>query len=160
MGSLNEFSLRTRLFLRAYRWRRLDPVPWAPLRKPLAACRLALVSTAGFVLPEQQPFSDAIRGGDWSFREIPADAAPAALRETHRSTTFDHTGIQHDPNLAFPIDRANELAARGRIGSVNHRHLSFMGSITAVNRLVRDTAPQAAQRLVGDGVDVALLFPV
>ncbi len=29
MGSLNEFSLRTQLFLRAYRWRRIDPVPWA-----------------------------------------------------------------------------------------------------------------------------------
>ncbi len=57
-------------------------------------------------------------------------------------------------------DAHRELAERRRIGSVNHRHLSFMGSITAPGRLVRDTAPAAARSLVDDGVDVALLVPV
>ena len=52
------------------------------------------------------------------------------------------------------------MAAEGRIGEVNHRHLSFMGSITAPGRLVRDHAPEAARLLVSDGVDVALLVPV
>ncbi len=40
------------------------------------------------------------------------------------------------------------------------RHLSFMGSVTAPGRLVRDTAPRAAELLVEDRVDVALLVPV
>jgi D-proline reductase (dithiol) PrdB len=53
-----------------------------------------------------------------------------------------------------------ELAAQDGIGSVNHRHLSFMGSITAPGRLVRDPAPAAARLLVQDQVDVALLVPV
>ena len=65
-----------------------------------------------------------------------------------------------DPNLGFPIDRVRELADRGRIGSVNHRHLSFMGSITAPGRLQKETAPEAANLLVRDEVDVALLVPV
>ena len=65
-----------------------------------------------------------------------------------------------DPNLAFPLDRARELAALGLVGSLNRRHLSFMGSITAPGRLVRHTAPEAARLLVEDGVDVALLVPV
>ncbi len=64
MGELSEFSLLVRAFLRAYRWRRIDPVPWAPLEKPLAECRLALVSSAGFVLRDQQPFDESVRGGD------------------------------------------------------------------------------------------------
>ena len=160
MGDLNEFSLAVRLFLQAYPWRRIDPVPWTPLRKPLAECKLALVSSAGFVLPNQSPFDESVRGGDVSFREIPSDTKVETLIETHRSESFDHTGIQHDPNLAFPIDRVRELVQCGRIGAVNHRHLSFMGSITAPGRLVRDTAPQAAAWLVEDRIDAALLVPV
>jgi D-proline reductase (dithiol) PrdB len=160
MGSLDEFSLPVRLFLKAYRWRRIDPVPWTPLTKPLAQCRLALVSSAGFVARGQNPFDESIRGGDVSFRDIPADADVHTLIDTHRSESFDHAGMRRDPNLAFPIDRIRELAAQGRIGSVNHRHLSFMGSVTAPGRLIRQTAPEAAQRLVADGVDVALLVPV
>ena len=65
-----------------------------------------------------------------------------------------------DPNLAFPIDRVRELAESGRIDSVAGEHISFMGSITAPSRLVRDTAPEIAQRLLEGEVDVALLVPV
>jgi len=160
MGDLNEFSLPLRLFLKAYRWRRIDPVPWTPLNKLLAQCKLALVSSAGFVMPDQPPFEENFKGGDPSFREIPSDAEVKRLRESHRSEAFDHAGMRADPNLAFPIDRARELAARGRIGAVNRRHLSCMGSITAPGRLGSQTAPAAAQWLVEDGADVALLVPV
>lgn len=160
MGDLTEFSLPVRLFLKAYPWRRIDPVPWTPLRQPLAQCRLALVSSAGFVLPNQPPFDDSIKGGDPSFREIPADADATTLLDTHRSESFDHAGLRQDPNLAFPLDRVRELAAAGRIGSVNRRHLSCMGSLTAPGRFVRDSVPQAANWLAEDGVDVALLVPV
>jgi D-proline reductase (dithiol) PrdB len=160
MGTMSEFSLRLRLFLKAYPWRRIDPVLWAPLAKPLSTCRLALVSSAGFVVPGQEPFNAAVRGGDVSFRDIPVDVDVRTLVDTHRSESFDHSGLRADPNVAFPIDRVRELAERARIGSVNHRHLSFMGSITAPGRLVRNTGPEAGRRLVADGVDVALLVPV
>ncbi len=160
MGSINEFTLPLRLVLKAYRWRRIDPVPWTPLKKPLAECRLALVSSAGFVATGHEAFDESIRGGDVSFRDIPANVDVSTLVDTHRSESFDHTGMREDPNVAFPIDRVRELADRRRIRSVNERHLSFMGSITAPGRLIRDTAPDAARRLVADGVDVALLVPV
>jgi len=160
MGELSEFSFTVRTFLRAYRWRRVDPVPWAPLEKPLAQCRLALVSSAGFVLPDQQPFDESVRGGDVTFRGIPNDADVSDLADTHRSESFDHTGLCRDPNVAFPLDRVRELAESGRVGSLAHTHLSFMGSITEPGRLVRDTAPEAASSLVDDSVDVALLVPV
>lgn len=159
MATRDELSLPIRLFLQSYPWRRIDPTPWTPLRRPLAECRFALVTSAGFVLPGQEGFSDE-RGGDTSFREIPVDADLSSLLEMHRSETFDHTGLRSDPNLAFPLDRFRELVAAGRIGALNHRHLSFMGSITAPGRLMRETAPEAARRLAADGVDAALLVPV
>ena len=160
MGEFGEFSLLVRGYLKAYRWRKIDPVPWTPLRKPLSECRLALVSTAGFVLPEQQPFDESVRGGDVSFREIPSDTAVGKLIDCHQSDSFDHTGMGRDPNLAFPIDRVRELVASARLGSVADSHLSFMGAITAAGRLIRDTAPQAARTLVDQRVDIALLVPV
>jgi D-proline reductase (dithiol) PrdB len=160
MGEFSEFSLKTRLFLKAYRWRRIDPVPWTPLLKPLASCRVALVSSAGFVLPGELPFDEKKRGGDPSFREIPADVGVGTLVDAHRSESFDHSAMLRDPNLAFPIDRLRELRDAGRIGEVNARHLSFMGSLTATGHLVSETAPKAASLLAWDGVDVALLVPV
>jgi D-proline reductase (dithiol) PrdB len=160
VGDLSEFPLKVRLFLKAYRWRRIDPVPWAPLSKPLSECRIALVSSAGFVTSDQESFDETRRGGDPSFREVPSDVDLATLRDTHRSESFDHSGMRTDPNLALPVDRLRELARAGRIGRVNRRHLSFMGSLTATGVFVRDTAPAAARLLVEDGVDVALLVPV
>lgn len=160
MGDLNEFPLTLRLFLRAYPWRRVRPVPWSALGRPLNQSRVALVTSAGFVLPGQEPFDAGVRGGDTSIRIIPGDVAVSDLIDSQRSESFDHTGMRQDPNLAFPIDRLRELAARGRIGSGAARHLSYMGSITAPGRLIRQTAVDGAKQLVQDQVDAALLVPV
>jgi D-proline reductase (dithiol) PrdB len=160
MGDLSEFPLKYKLFLKVYPWRRIDPVPWTALKKPLKDSRLALVSSAGFIKPGQEPFDESIRGGDYSFREIPSDTDVSTLRDTHRSDLYDHRGLRQDPNLAFPLDRLRERVKSGRIGSLNQRHLSFMGSITAPGRLVKKTAPVAVRKLVEDGVDIALLMPV
>lgn len=160
MAQSSELSLGLRAFLKAYRWRRIGPVPWSPMRKPLASSKLALVSTAGMVQRGQEPFNQQARGGDTSFREIPDDVDVSTLVDSHRSESFDHRGIESDPNLGFPLDRLRELQHQGVIGALNHRHLSFMGSITAPGRLIAETAPAGAQRLVDDGIDAALLVPV
>lgn len=160
MATLSELPLRWQLFLRTYRWRTINPVPWTPLRKPLSECRAALVSSAGFSLPDQQPFDESIRGGDFSFRMIPGDSDVRRLANSQRSELFDHSGMLEDPNLAFPLDRLRELIVRGRLGSLATANLSFMGSITAPGRLVQETAPAVAALLVKDQVDLALLVPV
>lgn len=152
--------LEIRAFMRVYPWRRIDPVPSAPLAKPMSECRVALVSSAAQVLPDQEPFDPDAKGGDCSFREIPSDTACELMRDTHPSTHFDHSGLRRDLNVAFPLDRVRELAESGRIGSVAPRHLSFCGAITAPGRLRTQTAPAAAELLADDRVDVALLFPV
>jgi D-proline reductase (dithiol) PrdB len=160
VATLSELPLTTRLFLKAYPWRRIDPVPWATLRRPLREARIALVSTAGLSLPTQEPFDNDVRGGDWTFREIPADADPKLLIDSHRSESYDHGPVHADANIALPIDRIRELAAEGAIGSVNHRHFSFMGSITAPGRLTARSAPVVADALEADGVDAVLLVPI
>lgn len=160
MGDLSEFTLPVRLFLKSYRWRRIKSPPWSPLKRPLAQSKLALVTSAGLVPPDQEPFDDGVRGGDPTYRVIPSDTDLASLVDSHRSESYDHSGILTDPNLALPLDRARELVASGRIGSLNHRHLSFMGSITAPGRLVRDYLSDAVSLMVEDEVDVALLVPV
>ena len=80
--------------------------------------------------------------------------------ESHRSNSFDHSGIEADANLALPLDRMRELVAQGVIGELNHRHFSFMGSIVGPAKLINETAPQVAAMLKADSVDVALLTPV
>lgn len=160
MGTLSEFPLKYRLYLKAYRWRRLESVPWTPLKKPLQDSRLVLISSAGMVAADQKPFDNLVLGGDPSVREIAYDVDVFTLLETHRSDAFDHTGIRQDPNLAFPADRLREMAAAGLIGSLNHRYLSIMGSVTSPDRLITKTVPPIVSKLVEDRVDIALLIPV
>lgn len=160
MAELNELPVGVQWFLRMYRWRKIDPVPWTPLKKPLNRCRLALVSSAGMTVPGQKPFDESMAGGDFTYREIPSDARVEDMKEFHRSQSFDHAGIAADANLAFPLDRVREWALEGRVGDVNARHFSFMGSITAPGRFMRDTTVAVASALVEDQVDLVLLVPV
>lgn len=160
MGSFEEFPAGWRLFLRAYPWHRIAPVPFAQLNKPLAECRVGLVTTAGFHRTDQAPFEPKVRGGDVSFRVLAADTDLKSLENNHRSKLFDHEGMIDDPNLAFPLDRLHEMVADAAIGVVAPRHLSFMGSILKPARLIEDTAPEAADVFVADQVDLALLVPV
>jgi len=155
-----DLPLKYRFLLRTYRWRRADAVPAARLRLPLRDARVALVTSAGFVMPGDAPFDLDLTGGDWSYRTIAGDADIAALDMHHKSDAFDPAPIAADRNVAFPLDRLRALAAEGEVGAVALRHLSFMGSITAPEHLLRESAPAAAELLVADNVDVALLVPV
>jgi D-proline reductase (dithiol) PrdB len=155
-----DLPLSYRLLLAAYRWRRAAPSAPAALRVPLARARVALVSSAGLVAAGDTPFDLAIRGGDCSWRTIAAAIDPTALTVHHRSDAFDRAPLADDLNVVFPLERLRALVAAGDIGAVAPRHLSFMGSITAPGRLIRESAPAAAALLVADQVDVALLVPV
>ena len=160
MADPRDLKLSLRAFLKVYRWRRIDPVPVARLRTTLDRCTVALVSSAGLVVPGDEPFRDSVKGGDWSYRIIAADADVGQLEEHHRSDAFSHEGIEADRNMGLPLDRLHELHAEGVIGGVAPRHISLMGSITAPGRLVTYTLPEVAEILAADHVDVALMVPV
>ena len=159
MAKLTDLPLWEQAFMKFYslrqsRWSQPAPV------KSLREAKVALVATAGLHLASQPPFDEAIKGGDPSYRWVPNEAAVQELEIAHRSKAFDREGIIADRNLCFPLDRFRELAEEGIVGSLNHRHLSFMGSITAPGRLTSGTAPEAVQELQRDGVEVAFLVPV
>ena len=160
MADLSDLPLSLRLFIKTYPWRRIDPVPFHPLTKPLSEAKVAIVSTAGLVLASQPPFDEHVRGGDYSFREIPDDTDVRTLVDAHRSNSYDHAGVHADPNLGMPLDRLHELVASGEIAAANHRHFSLMGSITAPGRLVATSAPAVASLLAADAVDAVLLVPI
>ena len=156
MASLRKLDPLSRFFMKFYGGQRYKASPHTPLCLPLNECRVALITTAGFFLDGQNPFEK----GDCSYREIPNSIQTQALINGHKSAAYDERGLEIDANLAFPLDRFTELETEGKIGSVNCRHFSFMGSITKPHRLITQTAPEVGQMLKADGVDVAFLTPV
>jgi D-proline reductase (dithiol) PrdB len=160
MAKLSDLKLKYRLFMEAYPYRCLDWRPGATLSKVISESRIAVVTTAAIFCPDQPPFDESIRGGDYSFREIPSDARLDTLQVAHKSHAFDHSGIESDKNLVLPLDRLRELTAERCIGGVAPRHYSFMGSITAPGRLINLSAPEVARKLTEDGTDAVLLTPV
>jgi D-proline reductase (dithiol) PrdB len=135
-----------------------DDVPFARLRKPLHACRLALVTTGGVHLRTQPPFDMADSRGDPSFRAIPADTPAGQLTISH--DYYDHRDAERDLNILFPLALARELAARGALGSLGTGY-SFMGHIEPphVETLLRRSAPEVARLLRQEQVDAVLLTP-
>ena len=162
MATYHDLSLTHRLFMKAYPFSRyaVNPVPCAVLSKPLSEIRIALVTSAGLHTPAQTGFDHDFKGGDFSFREIPNDVQTNTLIESHKSSAFDHAGIEADRNLVFPLDRFRELEVQNLIGTLNHRHFSFMGSITKPRKLMEETSVEVAKLLRADQADAVFLTPV
>ncbi len=93
MACLEKLSLSYRLFMKAYRSRSVDWSPRGHLAEPLSQARLALITTAGLHLAEQPPFDNGLRGGDFSFRELPVSVDIQRLVITHRSAAFEWEGV-------------------------------------------------------------------
>ena len=127
--------------------------PWVT-GPPLSQRRVGVVSSAGLLVRGGMPF----RGRDPDYHTIPPGTRPEDLLISHVSINFDRTGFQEDWNDVFPIDRLNELAAEGTIGSVADTHYSFMGA--AEPDLIEPHARELAGRLKQDKVDAILLAPV
>jgi D-proline reductase (dithiol) PrdB len=136
-----------------------DTTPWTPLRRPLAHCKVALVTSAGLHRRDDQPFISDPRGGDASYRLIPATTAASDIVQSHVSIGFDHTAIYRDLNVTFPIERLQELVKQGTIGRLSEQHYSFMGALRNPARLLTETGPEVARRLQDEAVDVVLLTP-
>ena len=130
-----------------------DQRPWVK-PPPLAKCRIAIVTTAGVHRKGDRPFGP----GATDYRIIPGNTKATDLVMSHQSVNFDRTGFQEDHNVAFPIDRLNELSKQGVIGAVADFHYSFMGA-TQIRQL-EAKAKELAHLLKDDRVDAVLLTPI
>ena len=141
-----------------------EPIPWTPLAKPLAECRVALLSTAGLSMRGDPPFDmDFERAnptkGDGSWRALRADATAADVEANHLH--IDTGYLARDLNVALPLDRLRELVSAGEVGAMADTHYSVMGyQGNDPSKLVNESAPEIAVRMKREEVDLALLAPV
>src|SRR5213593_2513909 len=144
----------------AYRWAHFAEVPFTPLAKPLAASRVALITTAA---PFQPGVGDQGPAAKYNaaakFYQAYSDSTETIpdLRISHVGYDRKHTTAE-DPNTWFPLRQLQLAVKAGRIGALTPR---FHGAPT--NRSQRVTtetdAPELLQRCREDAADVALLVP-
>ena len=154
MARLASMTPEEQKHLEALKCPTFEKTPWAK-GPPLNRRRVAIISTAGIHTAKDRPFT--FDPGDY-YRIIPGDIKAADLLISHVSTNFDHSGFQQDINVLFPIDRLNELAEDGTIGSVADFHYSFMGAVDPM--AMESEARSLAGLLKKDHVDALLLLPV
>ena len=145
---------------------KVEAAPFAPLRAPLAASNLALISAGGVFVAGDDPMgpdgptqdeslsmiTEFLRGSA-TLSEIPVDTP--AERITARHPGYDARTAQRDPNTVFPLDHLRDLAAEGRVRLAD-THYAFTGA-TSQRRLEKETAPQWAEHMAAREVDVAFL---
>ena len=127
-----------------------------PLRAPVREAQVAIVTTAGAYIDGNQPSFALGKEGDASFREIPADVSPSALKLSH--VGYDTRRAIQDLSVVFPLERLHEVKEAGEIGSIAPRHFSFMGYSPRASVLM-DNAREVGGRLLADSVDLVLLVP-
>ena len=135
----------------------LKAFEFSPWTEPVPAHdrRVALISTGAFYRQGDRPFRFA--GYDW--RAIPSNARN--LTTNHTSISLERTGFLQDINVAMPLDRIEEVATEGAIGSVATTHYSFNGGSAAVGVAGYERyAVEVAAKLKEDGVNTVLLCPI
>lgn len=140
----------------AYRWAdfRGVEVPWKPLAKPLARCRVAVATSGGVHRCDQPPFHFK---DDTSLRVLPSDVAPADLRVSHFG--YPTADAARDINCVFPLERVRELVAEGTIGALADTAVAFMGGIYSQRRVREELIPAILEWLGREAVDLFYLVP-
>jgi D-proline reductase (dithiol) PrdB len=151
------FERYVRLGYEPYRYYAPDEAPpWAPLKKPLAECRLGVVCTAGTYVKGQVAFHSK---DDYSFRVIPKTTPVDELRFSHVSEHYLGNARQ-DVNNTFPIESLRRLEADGVVGEIADDLFSCMGGIYSQRKVRDELAPALAERLALQEVDAVLLVPL
>ena len=147
----------TQLGYEPYRYFHAEEAPpWSPMNKPLAACRLGVVATAGIYVKGQIAF---FYKDDASYRVIPKETPPDILRFSHVTEHYLSSARQ-DPNTVIPLKPLLRLEREGRIGEVASDIFSCMGGIYSQRKVRDELAPALAEQFAQQEVDVVLLVPM
>ena len=122
--------------------------------KALRDAKVAIVTSASLHHADDDDFAPV----DAGYRIIRADRRDIVVG--HWSPNFDQSGVSADLNVVFPIDRLEEMAADGTIGSVSDVHLAYAGNQFDLSAIRMDGGPAGAALLKEHEVDVVLLTPV
>lgn len=141
----------------SYDWTINQGAPLRRLDKPLAECRVSML-TSGGVSECSAPAWNPQARNDFRLDAVARDA-PSDAFQIH-DAYYDPSDAEQDLNCLFPIDRLRELADDGVIGEVAPRLWSgFMGRIYKRRAVIQEHAPALARALAGDEVDLFLLVP-
>ena len=159
------YMARTRAYYLAlgynnpYEWAHFEEVPFTPLKKALAQCRLTLVTTAAPYQPDKGPQGPRApyNAGPKFYSVYSGDTAQDHdVRVAHVAIDRKHTHME-DRNSWFPLPLMRQLAQEGRFELAARFH----GVPT--NRSQRHTlgvdVPELLARCQADGVDAAVLVP-
>ena len=137
-------------FEAAYVWAHFDDVPFAPLPKPLAKSKLAIITTASLY---DRTFADV--------REVASGSTSDPLEKLFGNDLEWDKNATHlgDLNAFFPLRRIEALAEAGRIGGIAAR---FHCAPTEYSQRRTRTvdAPEILRRCREDGADAAVLVPL
>ena len=120
--------------------------------KEASSRRVSIVSSAAISRRGDKPFSWLAN----NHRVI--EKGNLDLVMTHVAVEYDRTAWQQDINTILPIDRLEEMAKNGEIGSVSNEHYSFIGSSDPIK--MERSAKEVAERMKDDAVDTVFLVPV
>jgi D-proline reductase (dithiol) PrdB len=131
-------------------------VPYTPNDKPLREMTIAIVSTAGAHLTDDEPFNT---DGDASYRLMTGDVQTSQFTVTHGAPKehYNTDEPKQDINVIFPLDRLRELEEEGYIGGVNNKHISMMGYAMRLKQILDETVPQVAKEITKSKADAVLL---
>ncbi len=139
-------------------------IPFTPVTKPLSECKVALLTTAGVSMRDDEPFDMEYERqnptrGDSSYRKLRGVASANDIEANHLH--IDTGYIERDLNVALPIARLGELVEEGVVGSAAQTHYSIMGfQGNDSSKLEKESAPEIAKSLLSEEVDLFLLAPV
>lgn len=137
---------------------RRAPIPFAPLARPLAEARVALVTTAGLHLRGDEPFTVLENPvGDTSFRVVPHAASAADLDV--EAGYVDAKYVRLDPEVGLPRAALEHLHRQGLVGPPAPRHVSFCGGILRPFPGLRRSSERLRAMFAEDCVDAVLLCP-
>ncbi len=147
-------------------WALLGPpqeIPWTPLAKPLRQCTVSLLSSAAVALKTDLPFDQGIERRDpWfsdpSYRVLPRSATTQDVRTHHLH--INPSFAEQDLNCVMPIERLNDLEARGEVGRSALSHYSYMGYTLRPEALLQRSVPDIIHHLREEQVDAVVLVPV
>lgn len=142
------------------------------LKKPLKESRMALLTSSGHFLKDNDPkpfgienmsqkeaeerIMDFIRSEPF-LSKIPINTPDNILRVRHGG--YDVRGAQQDPNVNFPLSHLREIHAEGGIGDLSEFAYSFVGACSQI-RLQKDIIPEWIKAFKEHKVDAMLLVPV
>jgi hypothetical protein len=151
---------------------RKDTTPITPLGKPLAECKILVLTSSGHFVDGDDP--EPLGVVDMTQAEAEARItefvkSPATLSVIPVDTPADQIRVRHggypvqaaaaDPQVVLPLGHLQSLVADGVIAGLTNSAFSFVGA-TAQGHIKRSLGPEWAQLAIDQGADAALLVPI